>query len=218
MQRQFERSPSHEGCSLTHAAPRAPCRQGCFSLIRSSSVVPSASPFNGLNGCRKPVGTSRCLTSKPVQPRFLSRPCGFSAACGRPAMPGLLDRALFWPLKLWRLRKLLRREQPDLVDRHDDAAGDQVGVGGRSWRRAWSSRSGTTPRPVHWLGVGVCCVVWRIPELICIWCKREALLSGCINAAWRAAPRFCPMRLFGRCPGCSPAHSRSLGCPPECRN
>ena len=54
------------------------------------------------------------LTSKPTSHDFYPAPTGLRRS-REPAMPGLLDRALFWPLKLWRLRKFLRREQPDLL-------------------------------------------------------------------------------------------------------
>ena len=147
------------------------------------------------------------LTSKPASHDFYPVPTGLRRL-REPALPALLDRALFWPLKLLRLRKLLRREQPDLLIGMTTLPSIKLALAaiGLSSRLVLSERN--YPRPVHWLGVGVCCVVWRIPELICIWCKRRALLSGCINAAWPAAPRFCPMRLFGRShvllPSCNP--------------
>ncbi|MCB4378433.1 MULTISPECIES: glycosyltransferase [unclassified Synechococcus] len=54
------------------------------------------------------------LTSKSASHDFYPVPAGLRRV-QEPALPGLLDRALFWPLKLLRLRKLLQREQPDLL-------------------------------------------------------------------------------------------------------
>ena len=54
------------------------------------------------------------LTSQPASHDFYPVPTGLRRL-REPALPGLLDCALFWPLKLLRLRKLLRREQPDLL-------------------------------------------------------------------------------------------------------
>ncbi len=54
------------------------------------------------------------LTSKSASLDFYPVPAGLRRL-QEPALPGLLDCALFWPLKLFRLRTLLRREQPDLL-------------------------------------------------------------------------------------------------------
>ena len=54
------------------------------------------------------------LTSKPASHDFYPVPAGLRRL-KEPALPRLLDRALFWPLKLLRLRTLLRREKPDLL-------------------------------------------------------------------------------------------------------
>nr|WP_115094476.1 glycosyltransferase [Synechococcus sp. UW106] len=54
------------------------------------------------------------LTSKSASHDFYPVPAGLRRV-QEPALPGLLDRALFWPLKLLRLRKLLQREEPDLL-------------------------------------------------------------------------------------------------------
>ena len=45
------------------------------------------------------------LTSKPASHDFYPVPAGLRRL-REPALPALLDRALFWPLKLLRLRKL----------------------------------------------------------------------------------------------------------------
>ena len=54
------------------------------------------------------------LTSKSASHDFYPVPSGLRRV-QEPALPGLLNRALFWPLKLLRLRKLLQREQPALL-------------------------------------------------------------------------------------------------------
>ena len=54
------------------------------------------------------------LTSKSASHDFYPVPAGLRRV-QEPALPGLLNRALFWPLKLLRLRKLLQREQPALL-------------------------------------------------------------------------------------------------------
>ena len=54
------------------------------------------------------------LTSKSASHDFYPVPAGLRRL-QEPALPGLLDGALFWPLKLWRLRKLLQREGPALL-------------------------------------------------------------------------------------------------------
>ena len=54
------------------------------------------------------------LTSKPASRDFYPVPFGLRRL-QEPGLSGLFDRALFWPLKLLRLRKLLRREEPDLL-------------------------------------------------------------------------------------------------------
>ena len=54
------------------------------------------------------------LTSKSASHDFYPVPAGLRRL-QEPALQGFLDHALFWPLKLLRLRKLLRREQPDLL-------------------------------------------------------------------------------------------------------
>tara|TARA_B100001939_G_scaffold223201_1_gene192076 strand:- start:170 stop:1309 length:1140 start_codon:yes stop_codon:yes gene_type:complete len=54
------------------------------------------------------------LTSKSASHDFYPVPAGLRRL-QEPAPQGFLDHALFWPLKLLRLRNLLRREQPDLL-------------------------------------------------------------------------------------------------------
>ena len=54
------------------------------------------------------------LTSKPAGDDFYPVPSGLGRL-QEPGLPGLFDRSWFWPLKLLRLRKLLRREQPNLL-------------------------------------------------------------------------------------------------------
>ena len=61
------------------------------------------------------------LTSKSCRHDFYPVPTGLRRL-QEPSSQGLLNHALFWPLKLWRLRTLLRREQPDVLI-------DQAGVG-----------------------------------------------------------------------------------------
>ena len=54
------------------------------------------------------------LTSKSCRHDFYPVPTGLRRL-QEPSSQGLLNHALFWPLKLWRLRTLLRREQPDVL-------------------------------------------------------------------------------------------------------
>ena len=107
-----------------------------------------------------------------------------------PSSQGLLNHALFWPLKLWRLRTLLRREQPDVLIGMTTLPSIKLALAsiGLPSRLVLSERNYPPARPLAWrwrlFGV------WRIPELICTWCKRRESRNGFINVVWLAAQRF----------------------------
>ena len=91
------------------------------------------------------------LTSKPTSHDFYPAPTGLRRL-REPAMPGLLDRALFWPLKLWRLRKLLRREQPDLLIGMTTLPSIKLALAsiGLASRLVLSERNYPPARPLAW--------------------------------------------------------------------
>jgi len=69
-----------------------------------------------------------------------------------PALPGLLNRALFWPLKLLRLRKLLQREQPALLIGMTTLPSIKLALAsiGLSSRLVLSERNYPPARPLAW--------------------------------------------------------------------
>ena len=91
------------------------------------------------------------LTSKPTSHDFYPAPTGLRRL-REPALPGLLDRALFWPLKLWRLRKLLRREQPDLLIGMTTLPSIKLALAsiGLASRLVLSERNYPPARPLAW--------------------------------------------------------------------
>ena len=91
------------------------------------------------------------LTSKPARHDFYPVPTGLRRL-REPALPGLLDRALFWPLKLLRLRKLLRREQPDLLIGMTTLPSIKLALAmiGLSSRLVISERNYPPARPLAW--------------------------------------------------------------------
>ena len=91
------------------------------------------------------------LTSKPAGHDFYPVPTGLR----RLREPGLLvslDRALFWPLKLLRLRKLLRREQPDLLIGMTTLPSIKLALAsiGLASRLVLSERNYPPARPLAW--------------------------------------------------------------------
>ena len=91
------------------------------------------------------------LTSKPASHDFYPVPTGLRRL-REPALPGLLDCALFWPLKLLRLRKLLRREQPDLLIGMTTLPSIKLALAaiGLSSRLVISERNYPPARPLAW--------------------------------------------------------------------
>ena len=91
------------------------------------------------------------LTSKPASHDFYSVPSGLRRL-SEPGLFGSLDRALFWPLKLLRLRKLLRRERPDLVIGMTTLPSIKLALAmiGLSSRLVISERNYPPARPLAW--------------------------------------------------------------------
>ncbi|AII47869.1 hypothetical protein KR52_01660 [Synechococcus sp. KORDI-52] len=91
------------------------------------------------------------LTSKSASHDFYPVPAGLRRL-QEPVLPGGLDRALFWPLKLWRLRKLLRREQPDLLIGMTTLPSIKVALAsiGLPLRLVLSERNYPPARPLAW--------------------------------------------------------------------
>ena len=91
------------------------------------------------------------LTSKSASHDFYPVPSGLHRL-REPALPGWLDRALFWPLKLLRLRKLLRREQPDLLIGMTTLPSIKLALAaiGLSARLVLSERNYPPARPLAW--------------------------------------------------------------------
>ena len=91
------------------------------------------------------------LTSKSASHDFYPVPAGLRRL-REPALPGALDRALFWPLKLWRLRMLLRREQPDLLIGMTTLPSIKLALAsiGLSSRLVLSERNYPPARPLAW--------------------------------------------------------------------
>ena len=95
--------------------------------------------------------TVTLLTSKSASHDFYPVPAGLRRL-QEPALPRLLDRALFWPLKLWRLRKLLRREQPALLIGMTTLPSIKLALAsiGLSSRLVLSERNYPPARPLAW--------------------------------------------------------------------
>ena len=91
------------------------------------------------------------LTSKSVSHDFYPVPAGLRRV-QEPALPGLLNRALFWPLKLLRLRKLLQREQPALLIGMTTLPSIKLALAsiGLSSRLVLSERNYPPARPLAW--------------------------------------------------------------------
>ena len=91
------------------------------------------------------------LTSKPASHDFYPVPSGLRRL-REPGLLGLLDRAWFWPLKLLRLRKLLRREQPDLLIGMTTLPSIKLALAsiGLSSRLVISERNYPPARPLAW--------------------------------------------------------------------
>lgn len=91
------------------------------------------------------------LTSKPASHDFYPVPSGLRRL-REPGLLGSLDRALFWPLKLLRLRKLLRREQPDLLIGMTTLPSIKLALAaiGLSSRLVISERNYPPARPLAW--------------------------------------------------------------------
>ena len=91
------------------------------------------------------------LTSKPASHDFYLVPPGLRRL-REPGLLGLLDRALFWPLKLLCLRKLLRREQPDLLIGMTTLPSIKLALAsiGLSSRLVLSERNYPPARPLAW--------------------------------------------------------------------
>ena len=91
------------------------------------------------------------LTSKAASHDFYPVPAGLRRL-REPALPALLDRALFWPLKLLRLRKLLRREQPDVLIGMTTLPSIKLALAsiGLSSRLVLSERNYPPARPLAW--------------------------------------------------------------------
>ena len=91
------------------------------------------------------------LTSKSASHDFYPAPSGLHRL-REPALPGWLDRALFWPLKLWRLRTLLRRAQPDLLIGMTTLPSIKLALAsiGLSSRLVLSERNYPPARPLAW--------------------------------------------------------------------
>ena len=91
------------------------------------------------------------LTSKSASHDFYPVPAGLRRV-QEPALPGLLNRALFWPLKLLRLRKLLQREQPALLIGMTTLPSIKLALAsiGLSSRLVLSERNYPPARPLAW--------------------------------------------------------------------
>ena len=91
------------------------------------------------------------LTSKSASHDFYPVPAGLRRL-QEPALPGLLDRALFWPLKLLRLRTLLRREEPTLLIGMTTLPSIKLALAsiGLSSRLVLSERNYPPARPLAW--------------------------------------------------------------------
>ena len=91
------------------------------------------------------------LTSKAASHDFYPVPAVLRRL-REPALPALLDRALFWPLKLLRLRKLLRREQPDVLIGMTTLPAIKLGLAsiGLASRLVLSERNYPPARPLAW--------------------------------------------------------------------
>ena len=91
------------------------------------------------------------LTSKSASHDFYPVPSGLHRL-REPALPGWLDRALFWPLKLWRLRTLLRRAQPELLIGMTTLPSIKLALAsiGLSSRLVISERNYPPARPLAW--------------------------------------------------------------------
>ena len=91
------------------------------------------------------------LTSKSASHDFYPVPSGLRRV-QEPALPGLLNRALFWPLKLLRLRKLLQREQPALLIGMTTLPSIKLALAsiGLSSRLVLSERNYPPARPLAW--------------------------------------------------------------------
>ena len=91
------------------------------------------------------------LTSKSASHDFYPVPAGLRRL-QEPALPGLLNRALFWPLKLLRLRKLLQREQPALLIGMTTLPSIKLALAsiGLSSRLVLSERNYPPARPLAW--------------------------------------------------------------------
>ncbi len=91
------------------------------------------------------------LTSKSASHDFYPVPAGLRRL-QEPALLGMLDRALFWPLKLLRLRKLLQREQPTLLIGMTTLPSIKLALAsiGLSSRLVLSERNYPPARPLAW--------------------------------------------------------------------
>ena len=91
------------------------------------------------------------LTSKSAAHDFYPVPVGLLRV-QEPALPDLLDHALFWPFKLWRLRKLLEREQPALLIGMTTLPSIKLALAsiGLSSRLVLSERNYPPARPLDW--------------------------------------------------------------------
>ena len=91
------------------------------------------------------------LTSKSASYDFYPVPAGLRRV-QEPALPGLLNRALFWPWKLLRLRKLLQREQPALLIGMTTLPSIKLALAsiGLSSRLVLSERNYPPARPLAW--------------------------------------------------------------------
>ena len=91
------------------------------------------------------------LTSKSASHDFYPVPSGLHRL-REPALPGWLDRALFWPLKLWRFRTLLRRAQPELLIGMTTLPSIKLALAsiGLSSRLVISERNYPPARPLAW--------------------------------------------------------------------
>ena len=91
------------------------------------------------------------LTSKPASHDFYPVPSGLRRL-REPGLLGLLDRSLFWPLKLLRLRKLLQREQPALLIGMTTLPSIKLALAsiGLSSRLVLSERNYPPARPLAW--------------------------------------------------------------------